>query len=97
MTSSVPQATAPKLNTVNFLEKLGKVIEADHHQKVILKFAVTDKGTNERMKVHQVSKLFFVVSFCSSQQFHSKINLDELTKFAKVTKTKINQRCYQLH
>ena len=42
------------MNNVNFPDKLAKVIEADHHQKVVLKFAVTDKGANERIKVHQV-------------------------------------------
>lgn len=47
------QATAPKMNSVNFPDKLGKVIDADHHQKVVLKFAITDKAANERIKVHQ--------------------------------------------
>ena len=42
------------MNTLTFPDKFAKVIDADHHQKVILKFAVTDKGTKERMKVHQV-------------------------------------------
>ena len=42
------------MNSVNFPDEFGKVIEADHHQKVVLKFAVADKGTMERMKVHQV-------------------------------------------
>ena len=38
------------MNSVNFPDKFGKVIEADHHQKVVLKFAVADKrhyGENE--------------------------------------------------
>ena len=46
------------MNAVNFPEKYGKVLGADHHQKVILKFSVTDKLTKEKMKVHQVNYVF---------------------------------------
>jgi hypothetical protein len=37
-------------------------LEADHHQKVVLKFSVTDKLTKEKMKVHQVK--MFVLFYC---------------------------------
>jgi hypothetical protein len=42
------------MNSVTFGNKFAKALDADHHQKVLLKFAVIDKGTKERMKVHQV-------------------------------------------
>ena len=54
MKNHIFQTTAPKLNALNFPYKFGKVLEADHHQKVVLKFSVTDKLTKEKMKVHQV-------------------------------------------
>ena len=64
------------MNSVNFPEKFGKVLDADHHQKVILKFSVTDKPTKEKMKVHQVK-------LCLFQFLTNKILQDQSSKIGK--------------
>ena len=52
--SNSDQATAAaKLAAVNHPSKLGKTLEADHHQKVVLKFALQDKATKEKIEAHQ--------------------------------------------
>ena len=48
------QATAPaQLTSVKHPSKLGKALEADHHQKVVFKFALEDKATKEKIEAHQ--------------------------------------------
>ena len=47
------QSTAPKLNSLTHPKKLEKALTADHHHKVILKFAVKDKASGAKVKVHQ--------------------------------------------
>ncbi len=47
------QSTAPKMSKINHPDKLAKTLEADHHQKVMIKFAVADKAGGEKVKVHQ--------------------------------------------
>lgn len=44
------------IKKVATFSKLATILEADVHQKVIMKFVVKDKSTNEPTKVHQVSK-----------------------------------------
>lgn len=52
--SNTDQATAAaKLNSVKHPSKLGKALEADHHQKVVFKFALEDKATKEKIVAHQ--------------------------------------------
>lgn len=47
------QSTAPRLNRIGHPDKLKTVLEADHHHKVILKFTLKDKASNEKIKAHQ--------------------------------------------
>eukprot|EP00095_Tigriopus_kingsejongensis_P010482 maker-scaffold1034_size68570-snap-gene-0.14 protein:Tk10482 transcript:maker-scaffold1034_size68570-snap-gene-0.14-mRNA-1 annotation:"hypothetical protein DAPPUDRAFT_303417" len=47
------QATAAKMNPISYPSKLSKALEADHHHKVILKFALTDKVSKEKIRAHQ--------------------------------------------
>ncbi|TRY63519.1 hypothetical protein TCAL_04893 [Tigriopus californicus] len=48
------QGTAAKLNPVAHPSKSAKVLEADHHHKVVFKFALTDKVSKEKIRAHQV-------------------------------------------
>ena len=48
------QATAPaQLSSVKHPSKLAKGLEADHHQKVVFKFALEDKASKEKIEAHQ--------------------------------------------
>ena len=47
------QSTAPKLTPVAHPNKLEKPLTADHHHKVILRFAVKDRASGAKVKVHQ--------------------------------------------
>merc|ERR1711988_230425 len=47
------QSTAPKMTSVSHPDKVKKELAADHHHKVIIKFAVKDKASGEKVKVHQ--------------------------------------------
>jgi oligosaccharyltransferase complex subunit delta (ribophorin II) len=47
------QSTGPKMTSVSHPDKVKKELEADHHHKVIIKFAVKDKASGEKVKVHQ--------------------------------------------
>ena len=47
------QSTAAKLTQIAHPKKLPKVLPADHHHKLILKFIVKDKNSGEKIKVHQ--------------------------------------------
>lgn len=47
------QSTAAKLSKVTHPQKLSSPIVADHHHKLILKFAVKDKASGSNIKVHQ--------------------------------------------
>lgn len=48
------QGTAPKLSAVSHPGKLSKVLTADHHHKVVFKFALQDKASGEKIRAHQV-------------------------------------------
>ncbi|XP_014676085.1 PREDICTED: dolichyl-diphosphooligosaccharide--protein glycosyltransferase subunit 2-like [Priapulus caudatus] len=52
------QSTAPKGNKVNYPSKVATVMEADYHQKLLMKFMLKDKLTQEVMKVHQAFVMF---------------------------------------
>ena len=52
-TADSDQSTAPKLKRVAFPAKFDGVIEADSHQKLILKFLIRDAGSKELITVHQ--------------------------------------------
>ena len=47
------QSTAPKMTPVSHPSKMKSTLDADHHQKVVFKFSLLDKDTNEAFKVHQ--------------------------------------------
>ncbi|XP_037081679.1 dolichyl-diphosphooligosaccharide--protein glycosyltransferase subunit 2-like [Pollicipes pollicipes] len=47
------QTTAPRTNRLVQHSKLGSVLEADTHQKLLLKFTILDKQTKKPMRCHQ--------------------------------------------
>lgn len=47
------QGSAPKPTRVQFQQKAGSVLEADFHQKLLMKFTVKDKVTGKVMAPHQ--------------------------------------------
>jgi len=47
------QSVAAKTHKLTYPTKFGQVMEADHHHKVTLKFAVKDKASREKIAVHQ--------------------------------------------
>lgn len=53
------QSTPPKLSDIAYPNKVAKVLEADHHHKVIFKFALTDATTSEKVRAHQTFVRFF--------------------------------------
>lgn len=64
-TADSDQSTAAKLRKVVFPKKYDSVIEADSHQKVILKFIVRDVDSKESVAVHQA---FVRLTHADSQQ-----------------------------
>ncbi|KAF4529722.1 hypothetical protein B566_EDAN015351 [Ephemera danica] len=52
-TADADQTTAPKLNRVTFPGKAGFVVEADWHQRLLMRFTLKDQATKEPMTVHQ--------------------------------------------
>lgn len=47
------QTTQPKYEKIAFNTKLAKKVEVDSLQKLVVRFALKDKGTNKPMQVHQ--------------------------------------------
>jgi len=47
------QSTAPKIHAIQHPTKLTTPLNADHHHKLIVKFAVKDKVSGDKIKVHQ--------------------------------------------
>lgn len=82
------QTTAPKMNGIDHPKKLSKALEADHHHKVIFKFSLEDKTSNEKIRVHQAfvrlshaksgSEIIFVAEPDSNQVY--KFDLDVSAK-----------------
>ncbi|XP_059484421.1 dolichyl-diphosphooligosaccharide--protein glycosyltransferase subunit 2 [Neocloeon triangulifer] len=52
-TADADQTTAPKMNKVSYPSKANFVLEADWHQRLLMKFALKDKTTKEPITVHQ--------------------------------------------
>lgn len=52
-TADADQSTAAKLKKINFPEKLDGVLEADSHQKLLLKFVLRDTLSKDLVTVHQ--------------------------------------------
>lgn len=52
-TSDREQTSAPKMEKVTFLGKLASVLEADHHQKLVMKFSIKDRSNGDLMLAHQ--------------------------------------------
>lgn len=80
------QSTAPKLNPVAHPKKLAKLLTADHHHKVILRFAVKDRANGAKVKVHQAfvklalgeAEIIYVAEPDSSNNY--KFDLDVSSK-----------------
>merc|ERR1739844_174685 len=80
------QSTGPKMTSVAHPDKVKKELEADHHHKVIIKFAVKDKASGEKVKVHQAfvrlalkdSEIIYVAEPDSSNNY--KFDLDVSAK-----------------
>lgn len=51
------QTTALKMQPLSWPQFSNVVIEADHHQKLILKFAIKDKASGALVNPHQVFAL----------------------------------------
>lgn len=47
------QSTAAKMSSLTHPNKASKILKADHHHKLIMKFAVKDKASGDNIKVHQ--------------------------------------------
>ncbi|CAB3360708.1 Hypothetical predicted protein [Cloeon dipterum] len=52
-TADADQTTAPKLNKVNYPSKATFAIDADWHQRLVMKFTLKDKTSKEPIAVHQ--------------------------------------------
>merc|ERR1712066_802148 len=80
------QSTAPKITGVTHPDKVKKDLNADHHHKVIIKFAVKDKASGEKVKVHQAfvrlalndAEIIYVAEPDSSNNY--KFDLDVSSK-----------------
>ena len=80
------QSTAPKLNPVAHPNKVAKLMTADHHHKVILRFVVKDRANGAKVKVHQAfvklalgdAEIIYVAEPDSSNNY--KFDLDVSSK-----------------
>ncbi|KAH9373315.1 oligosaccharide transferase delta subunit [Haemaphysalis longicornis] len=52
-TADRDQTAAPKMTEVAFRSKLGETMEADHHQKLVMKFSLKDVYNGDVMSAHQ--------------------------------------------
>lgn len=52
------QSTAPKMKDVAHPKTLDKILDADHHHKIVFKFALKDKVSSEKIRVHQAFVMF---------------------------------------
>ena len=84
------QSTAPKMKKVSFPNKLEGAVEADVHQKLIMKFLLRDSLSNEAVKVHQAfvrlthvdtqQEIFFVAEQDSSSAYKFDLDLSSKAK-----------------
>lgn len=82
------QSTAAKMTSIAHPNKAPKVLNADHHHKLIMKFAVKDKSSGDKIKVHQAfvrlalegsnAEIIYVAEPDSSNQY--KFDLDVSAK-----------------
>nr|CAG4640807.1 EOG090X04WQ [Eulimnadia texana] len=80
-TADADQSTAAKLRKVAFPNAFDEVLEADSHQKLLLKFALRDVNSKELATVHQA---FVRLTHIESQQeifFVAEPDLNDLYKF----------------
>ena len=80
-TADSDQSTAAKLMKVAFPNKFDGVIEADSHQKLILKFHIRDVDSQELVTVHQA---FVRLTHADSQQeifFVAEPDVNDVYKF----------------
>ncbi|KAH6937385.1 hypothetical protein HPB50_027529 [Hyalomma asiaticum] len=57
-TADRDQTAAPKMTPVAFRSKMSQVVEADHHQKLVMKFSLKDVSNGDIMSAHQAFDLF---------------------------------------
>ncbi|KAH3710333.1 hypothetical protein DPMN_069810, partial [Dreissena polymorpha] len=79
------QASAPKPVRVQHPQKVGQVLEADFHQKVIMKFSLTDKTGGAMFRAHQTfvkltnleskQEIIFVAESDSSNNYKFELNV----------------------
>lgn len=80
-TADSDQSTAAKLKKVSYPQKLDSVLEADSHQKLLLKFVLRDTLTKELVTVHQA---FIRLTHRESQQeifFVAEPDVNDAYKF----------------
>ena len=78
------------LTTVSPPSKLGKILEADHHHKVILKFSLNDE-TNAKMRVHQAFVILKNVESGAEIAFVAEPDSKSVYKFDMEVKSKAKE------
>ncbi|KAK6618090.1 hypothetical protein RUM44_002532 [Polyplax serrata] len=58
-TADADQTTLPKMERVQYPNKLSKIIEVDAQQKILMRFNIKDKETNKLISAHQVFVRFY--------------------------------------
>jgi len=87
--ADVDQSTAPKLSPVQPPSKLASALTADHRRKVVFKFAIKDKTSNEKIRVHQAfvrlvhvatdAEIVFVAEPDSADTYHFDLDVGART------------------
>ncbi|KAL1416473.1 hypothetical protein MTO96_000751 [Rhipicephalus appendiculatus] len=58
-TADRDQTAAPKMTPVAFRSKMSQVVEADHHQKLVMKFSLKDVFNGDIMSAHQTRSVIY--------------------------------------
>lgn len=93
-TADSDQSTAAKLRKITYPKKLDGILEADSHQKLILKFLLRDTLTKELVTVHQA---FIRLTHRESQQeifFVAEPDVNDAYKFDLDLATKAKDFLY---
>jgi oligosaccharyltransferase complex subunit delta (ribophorin II) len=89
-TVELDQTSPPKLTKVDYPGKLAVSLEADHHQKIIIKFTLHDKNAAEAMTAHQTfvcltnvknqQEIIFVVESDASNNYRFDMDVNGRAK-----------------
>jgi len=93
-TADSDQSTAAKLRKINYPQKHDSVVEADTHQKIILKFVLRDTLSKDLVTVHQA---FVRLTHRESQQeifFVAEPDVNDVYKFDLDLATKAKDFLY---